>query len=77
MTGDKVYGLHRVGPNPWDFEYNPGIGQRVSFVDARGNVHTGTVTDFEENEETGEKTLTVERWENHGLHYTPEATVTP
>lgn len=53
-------GLHRVGPNPWDYEYNPAKGQRVGFVDIDGNLMLGTVADFVEDKSTGEIRLTVD-----------------
>lgn len=56
----KEPGLHRVGPNPWDYEYNPAKGQRVGFKYLDGEVLYGTVTDFVEDEDSGEIRLTVE-----------------
>lgn len=53
-------GLHRIGPNPWDFEYNPAKGQRIGVVDVDGKTFYGTVSDFVEDEETGEIQLTVD-----------------
>ena len=52
-------GLHRVGPAPYDYVYNPAEGQRVgSIVD--GELHMGTVTGFVEDKATGSITLTVQ-----------------
>lgn len=52
-------GLHQVGPNPWDYEYNPAKGQRIGFVGVDGELHRGIVTDFSEYDVTGEIRLTV------------------
>lgn len=56
---ERVPGLHRVGPNPWDYEYNPAEGQRVSFVDLDGTTLSGVITAFTEDDETGELQLEV------------------
>lgn len=53
-------GLHRVGPNPWDFEYRPVRGQQVSFVGIDGVTYTEVVKDFTEDEDTGEIKLEFE-----------------
>jgi hypothetical protein len=50
-------GLHKVGPNPWDWEYKPEVGQRVLFVGKNGEEYGGVIKDFTEDEATGEITL--------------------
>jgi hypothetical protein len=52
-------GLHRVGPNPWDFEYKPVKGQRVSVVLSNGKMYTSTIRDFTEDEDTGNTSVTL------------------
>lgn len=47
-------GLHKVGPEPWAYVFNPAKGQKLSFVSKDGRVFTGTVADFSEDEETVE-----------------------
>lgn len=56
---DKTLGLNRIGPNPWDYEYNPAKGQRVTFIDLDGTSLTGVITDFVEDEQDGTLSLTV------------------
>lgn len=46
-------GVHKVGANPWDYVYNPAVGQTMTFVNVDGTSLTGTITDFTENDETG------------------------
>lgn len=55
----KEPGLHRTGPEPYAFVFNPTKGQRLSFIGEDGEVFTGTVADFTEDEETGELSLTM------------------
>lgn len=57
---EKVPGLHKTGPNPWDYEFNPAKGMKISSVGLDGVVRHGIITDFDENEETGELSLTVD-----------------
>lgn len=47
-------GLHRIGPEPFAFVFNPAVGQKVTFVGLDGRAITGIVTDFTEDDETGE-----------------------
>lgn len=63
-------GLHRTGPNPWDFEFNPAKGMKVAFVDVDGRRFDGTISDFQENAETGELTMTVDQFPD-ALEYLP------
>lgn len=58
MSEDKVPGLHKIGPAPWDYEFNPAEGMQVA-AEVGGKLVTGIVTAFEEDEETGAVTLTV------------------
>ena len=44
-------GLHRVGPAPYDFVYNPAKGQRVTFIGLDGRQFTGTVVDFTDDDD--------------------------
>lgn len=55
-------GLHKVGENPWDYVYNPAVGQKVTFVDVDGTRLTGTITDFTEDDETGELQMEVQQF---------------
>lgn len=57
---EKQPGLHKVGPNPWDYEFNPAKGMKIASVGLDGEIHHGIITDFDENEATGELTLTVD-----------------
>ena len=41
-------GLHRIGPEPYAFVYNPARGQRLTFIDINGEQFTGEVSDFTE-----------------------------
>jgi len=61
---NKTPGLHKVGPAPYGYVYNPSNGQKVSFVDKDGHVYAGTVTNVDENEETGEINLTVQQFDD-------------
>lgn len=56
----KKPGLHKVGPAPWDYEFNPENGMQIACVGADGRTYTGVITYFDENKETGELTLTVQ-----------------
>ena len=38
-------GLHRIGPEPWDFAFNPARGLRVSVVLSDGQLRTSVITD--------------------------------
>jgi len=66
---NKNPGLHKIGPAPYDYVYNPAKGQKVSFVGIDGHVYTGTVTNVGENEETGEIKVTVQQFDD-GLGFT-------
>ena len=44
MSDDKVPRLHKTGPNPWDYEYNPVVGQKVTFVGVNGEELTDTIS---------------------------------
>ena len=53
-------GLHKVGPEPYDYVYNPEWGQKVSFIGTDGKMVTGHISVVYEDDETGEMRLTVE-----------------
>jgi hypothetical protein len=61
-------GLHKVGEQPWDYVYNPAEGQKVSAVGLDGHMYTGTITDVQQNKETGEMQLTVQQFDD-GVGY--------
>ena len=52
-------GLHRVGPEPWAFVYNPAKGQLLSIQLSDGSLYTDVITEFTKNKETGEITMTL------------------
>jgi len=54
-------GLHQVGPAPYDYVFNPAKGQRITCVSPTGRTVTGTVTNVEEDKESGEVRLTVQQ----------------
>lgn len=55
----KEPGLHRIGPAPYDYVFNPAKGQILSFVGRDGTVYTDIVSDFSEDKETGEIRMTL------------------
>lgn len=55
-------GLHRTGPNPWDFEYNPREGELLSIQLASGELMTGVITEVVEGKETGEMQITAKQF---------------
>lgn len=52
-------GLTRVGPNPWDFDYTPAGGQRMTFVRADGRQMTGYVTNVDRPRNSNTYTITL------------------
>lgn len=53
-------GLHKVGPKPYDYVFNPSVGQRVIFVGPDGREFRGAISDYIEDDDTGELTLAME-----------------
>lgn len=58
----KEPGLHKVGPEPYAYVFNPTKGQRLTFVGLDVATFTGTVTDFSEDKETGELSMTLQEF---------------
>lgn len=52
-------GLHKTGPAPYDWVFNPAEGLPVA-VDIDGELTEGVISAFTEDEDSGEITLTVE-----------------
>lgn len=63
-------GLHKVGPAPYDYVFNPAEGMKVSAVLTNGQIVTGIVTDVAENKETGEICLRAEEHPDPQYVYT-------
>lgn len=59
-------GLHRIGPEPWDFVYIPAKDQKIAFVGLDATVRTGTVASAEIDDETGQIILTCEAFDDAG-----------
>lgn len=57
---DSGQPLTRTGPAPWDHEFNPQRGHRIS-IERNGVVETFVVTDVEPGESSGETTVTLGR----------------
>lgn len=46
--------LNKVGPDPWDYEYKPEVGERVTFVALDGEAFTEVITAVDDTKAMGE-----------------------
>jgi hypothetical protein len=51
-------GLHRVGPDPWDFVFNPEVGMKMRVVGVNGKEFDTVISAVDEDDETGEMRIT-------------------